>query len=306
MLMNAFMSGASVAVRPAPIGFTGFTGSTGSTGSTGFLEATGIDVTAGRWFTETELRSGALVAVVSERVAARAFPGQPAVGQQIKGFVRGQAAMFDVIGVVRDARMTSWDADTIGQVYGPYSVVRDSGQPSISVIARSDRPDRVLRDLLALARQPSSDVRIERASIGADILNETVRARRLNSWLFGAFALAALVIVGVGILGLMAMNAARRTREIGIRMALGSTPARVVRLLISEEMMAVAVGLIAGGLISAWAVQFVRSYLYHVAGTDARLWAGAVAIIVTVALIGAAIPAWRASRINPSRALRAD
>jgi ABC-type antimicrobial peptide transport system permease subunit len=128
----------------------------------------------------------------------------------------------------------------------------------------------------------------------------------MNSWIFGGFAAAALVIVGVGMLGLMAMSSSTRTREIGIRMALGSTRAGVVQLLLREQMLAVIAGLIGGGLLSAWSLKFVKTYLFSISGSDPRVWTVAVAVMLTVALIGAAIPSLRASRIDPARALQPD
>jgi ABC-type antimicrobial peptide transport system permease subunit len=145
-----------------------------------------------------------------------------------------------------------------------------------------------------------------RAAVGSDILNESIRPRRMNSWLFGGFAAAALLIVGAGILGLMAMSTAKRTREVGVRMALGSTPGRVVRLLVGEQLWAVLAGLAAGGLLASWGLRFVRSYLFHIAGNDPRVWVTAITAMLLVALAGALVPAVNASRVDPSRALRAD
>jgi len=288
MMMNAFTDGATVSVTP------------------GFYEAMGLRLVAGRWMTAEELASGAAVAVMTVKAANKAFPGASAVGRQIRGFVSQKPRQFDVIGVVEDTRMVRWDEGQVGQIFSPYSLVSDE-QPSVSVVVRTSAPEQMMPALLTIARTPDPEnVRVISAATGTTLLNESIRTRRMNSWIFGGFAGAALVIVGVGILGLMAMNSSKRTREIGIRMALGSTPTGVVRLLLREQMLAVMVGLIAGGAISAWALKFVKSYLFNVTGTDPRIWAVAIGVMLTVALIGAAIPSIRASRIDPSRALQAD
>ncbi|MEO6222430.1 MAG: ABC transporter permease, partial [Vicinamibacterales bacterium] len=288
MMMNAFTHGATVAVTP------------------GFYEAMGLRLVEGRWMTAEELSAGAPVAVMSSRAARKAFPDRSAVGQQIRGFVRQQPQPFDVVGVVEDLRMVRWDDDQMGQVFGSYALISDE-QTSVSVVVRTSNPEQVLTSLVTLARTPDPEsVQVASAALATTLLNESVRTRRMNSWIFGGFAAAALVIVGVGILGLMAMSSAKRTREIGIRIALGSTPGRVVGLLLREQMMAVAVGLMVGGLVSAWALKFVKAYLYQVTGNDPRLWAVAIGVMAMIAVIGAAIPSIRASRIDPSRALQTD
>jgi ABC-type antimicrobial peptide transport system permease subunit len=147
---------------------------------------------------------------------------------------------------------------------------------------------------------------VSRVSAVSDALADTVKPRRLNAWLFGAFAIGALVIVGVGILGLTAMTTAERTREIGIRFALGATRDRVIGLLLREQLAAVLTGLAAGAVISIWASKFIRAYLYGVTASDPRVWTIAILAIVAVAIGGTLIPSLRASRANPVHALRAD
>ena len=152
----------------------------------------------------------------------------------------------------------------------------------------------------------TSDVRVMRMATAEDLLADTVRDRRLDAWLFGAFGIAALMVVGVGILGLMAMMTVRRTREIGIRMALGSTSAGVISLLVRELLSAVCAGAIAGAIVSAWTVRFLKSYLYQLTVYDLRVWIASVGLILAVAAMGALIPSWRASRTNPVAALRME
>lgn len=139
-----------------------------------------------------------------------------------------------------------------------------------------------------------------------DALADTIRPRRFSAWLFSAFGVAALLIVGTGILGLAAMTTNRRTREIGVRMALGATRLDVMRQILREQVMAVAIGLVGGGMAAAWLVRFVTSYLYEISVYDTRSWAMAIAALLFVAGLGALLPAARASRIDPVRALRVE
>ena len=139
-----------------------------------------------------------------------------------------------------------------------------------------------------------------------DLFVDSVRPRRFQAWLFGSFAAAGLAIVGVGILGLLAMATARRVKEVGIRHALGATPLGIVGMLLREQLLPVVVGLAAGAAISAWAVALVEKYVYQITTHDARVWAAAAALIITTAAIGALVPAVRASRTNPVQALRLE
>jgi ABC-type antimicrobial peptide transport system permease subunit len=147
---------------------------------------------------------------------------------------------------------------------------------------------------------------VRTASTLDDLYRDTVSLRRFQSWLFGGFAAAALVVVGVGILGLLAMSAARRRKEVGIRCALGATPAAVTTLMVREQLGAVLLGLLAGGVVAAWAVGFVEGYLYQLTTTDPRVWGTAVASILAMAAAGTLIPAIRASRVDPLQALRSE
>jgi ABC-type antimicrobial peptide transport system permease subunit len=139
-----------------------------------------------------------------------------------------------------------------------------------------------------------------------NIHTHEARLLTFRAWLFGGFATAALVICAVGIVGIIAMSAARRTRELGIRIALGATRPEVVGLFLREHLVPVAIGLIVGGFVSFWAVQFVHSYLFRFSVYDLRLWSLAAAAILASAALGAVIPAWRASRVDPIRALRTE
>ena len=272
--------------------------------TSGFFDVVRPRLLAGRLPTAEELDTARPVIVISESIARAFWPERPAVGQTLE-YTLGSGARFTVVGVVADARFTGWDEDRFRPIYAPLAALRrGSGSPSI--LMRTDSGGRVLAAMQPLMRAEGADVRAIRAMPLTSMLAETVRRRRFQSWLFGSFALAALAIVGVGVLGLMAMTTARRTREIGLRMALGATGRTVVRLFVREQIAPLAVGVITGLIISAWAVRFVRSYLYGLTPYDARVWILAVLLVTATATAGTLIPALRASRIDPSTALRTD
>jgi ABC-type antimicrobial peptide transport system permease subunit len=147
---------------------------------------------------------------------------------------------------------------------------------------------------------------VTRAEPLSDALAGTIRERRFSAWLFTSFGAGALVIAGAGILGLLAMATSERTREVGIRMALGATRTVVIRQLLTEQASGVALGLAMGGVLAAWAVRFVDSYLYKMSTYEASAWAAALAAVLAVSLIGGLIPSVWASRVDPVKALRVE
>jgi ABC-type antimicrobial peptide transport system permease subunit len=190
-------------------------------------------------------------------------------------------------------------------IYGPYASLSTS--PFLTFFLRTTGSTGPVVDAaLRTIKEVDPLVRPRRAAALDTLFRDSVVLRRLQSWLFGGFAAAALVVVGVGNQGLLAMSTARRTKENGIRCALGATPDRVARQLVGEQLASVAAGLVAGVAIAAWAVGLVKAYLYRLSVTDPRIWVAAITLILLVALLGALLPSVRASRIDPVKALRVD
>jgi hypothetical protein len=268
----------------------------------GFYDVIAPQVVAGRLPTRDELRVAAPLLVVSERVAQSYWPGRSALGQTL---IHWQSkAAFTVIGVVKDVRWLAWDVES-PIIYAPYASA--SRAPWLTYFIRTNSNiGRVTQDAIRAIEEADRLARPRRAGSLDTIFRESVSLRRFQSWLFGGFAAAALVVVGVGIFGLLAMSTARRTKEVGIRCALGATPNSVATLILREQTLAVVAGLVTGGAVAAWAVRFVRGYLYELTVSDPRIWLSAVALILLTAFAGALVPALRASRIDPLTALRVD
>ncbi len=256
----------------------------------------------GRFPTDAELESGAPVIVVSESVARAYWPNASPLGQTLT-YLR-VTVPFAVVGVVKDVRWNQWDAE-VAAIYGPYA--RVSRSASLTVFIRSRKnAGQITAEATRAITAADPLIRTTQAGTLDERFADSVRPRRFQSWLFGSFAMCALVIVGVGILGLMAMATARRTKEMGIRLALGATRDNLVGVLLLEQLRAVVLGVMVGSLVSAWAVRFVKVYLYQITPYDPRVWTAAVVAIVATAAIGTLIPALRASRVDPVQALRAE
>ncbi len=256
----------------------------------------------GRFPTDAETESDAPVIVVSESVARTYWPNASPIGQTLNHAT--VTAPFVVVGVVKDVRWNYWDQE-IATIYGPFARVSRSDSVTVFIRTRKSAGQITAEAIQAIAAFDPL-IKTSRSGTLDEWFAETVRPRRFQSWLFGSFAVAALVIVGAGILGLIAMSTARRTREMGIRLALGSTREGLVRLLLREQFTSVAAGVVVGSLISAWAVRFVRAYLYEITPYDPRVWAAAIVVIVLTTAAGTLIPSLRASKTDPVEALRVE
>jgi predicted permease len=271
----------------------------------GFYDLVGLTPIEGRVHTDAELRSNAPLVVVSERIARAHWPRGSAVGQTLIHLppLRSQFSKqpFTVIGVVAEVPWFAWDTES-PLFYTSYTFGQS---PLLTFLVRTDgHPGPAIEASIRTIAQADPQVRLNKAAPLSTLFRDSISLRRFQSWLFGGFAAAALAVVGVGILGLLAMSAARRTREIGIRCALGATPRLVTGQLVREQLIPVLAGLVVGALIAAWAVRFVEGYLYRLSVADPRIWGAATALILATAALGAFLPARRASRIDPLQALR--
>ncbi len=209
-----------------------------------------------------------------------------------------------VVGVVDDVRYSGLDDPSESAIYTPfaqtpflwtYVMVRTQGPPMALAGAIRQAVSGVDPTLEAAALKPM-----------ADVMAETVSQPRFNVVLLSAFAGLALLLAAVGIYGVISYSVVQRTKEIGIRMALGANRGDVVRLVTGEGLRLVAMGVVAGLLGAAVAARVLASLLFEVRPTDAATYASAAAFLVVVALAASAVPAWRATRVAPVSALRAE
>jgi hypothetical protein len=266
----------------------------------GYLQAAGLRPVAGRLPTDEEFRTGARVVVVSQGVARRYWPGRQAIGQTLTYDGRP----FAVLGVVADAKYLALDLDEVGEIYWP---VASLPRPFVSnLLVRFSASRDAVTPFVTNLRRACPQCSVGRAEMLTDALGDSIRPRRFSAWLFSGFGIAALTITGVGILGLVAMTTSRRTREMGIRIALGARAATVTWQVVREQLRAIVLGLAVGGLVTAYLVRFVSTYLYKTPTYDPWAWAAATAVLLAVAMVGAFIPARRAGRVDPVQALNAE
>jgi putative ABC transport system permease protein len=270
-----------------------------------YFNAMRIPVKKGRPFTSQDARPAAGSVIVNEAFEKRLFPGESAVGKRIRLMPSPAEARWQtVVGVVGDVRQSGLAGDVMPQVYSPdledmdgamSFVLRVAGEPAglipaVRAVMAEVEPHQALHNVMTMEQR----------------LADTTTSRRLNTALLGGFASVALLLAVVGIYGVMSYAVAQRTREIGMRMALGARPANVMRLVLGQGMRVVLIG--AGiGLFGALALaRVLRNLLFEVAPTDPATFACVTVLLSAVALLACYIPARRAARIDPMVALRQE
>ncbi len=238
-------------------------------------------------------------AAVNERLARRWWQGQATVGKRLE-LVGG--VTLDVVGVVANVRQTSLSSGLVPQAYVPFL---QRPYRNAALVARGTMP---VSDLERRLVQAVHDVAPEQAVYDVrtmdDVIARAIEPRRLNTALITAFSVLALVLAAVGVYGVIAFGVARRTQEIGIRMALGANAGQIRRSVLGEALGVALSGCVLG-LGGAWALSRVlRSFVYGVSPTDPVSFAVAPLIVLAVAALAAFVPARRATRIDPTEAIR--
>jgi putative ABC transport system permease protein len=245
------------------------------------------------------------VAIVSETLARRYFPGEDPLGRRLafEGTL-GQPRWREIVGVVADVRDRRLDREPEPQVYVPMAQRPAAG---LSVVARAaGDPWEMLPVLRAAVRAADADLPLFGATTLERLAVDDTRGRRAARTALGGFATAALALAGLGLYGLLAQAVKERTGEIGVRMAVGARPADVAWLFLADGGGVIARGLVAGTLLAAAGTRLMRGLLYGVTTTDAATYVSVSAVLGLAALAACALPAWRAARVDPLRALRAE
>jgi predicted permease len=271
----------------------------------GYFEALGIPVTMGRDFSWSDWGSSRKLALVNQALAAQYFSGTRAVGQQL-GQGREVPMDVEIIGVFGDARYH----DVRGEIPLQTFVNMDSRIDLVNAVNVYARIQGDPRAMMPLLRQEVGRVDAELVISEMRMMDEQVNRRlaneRLLSFLSGGFAILATILAVVGLHGVLAFVVARRTREIGIRVALGAQRHGVIRLVVREMLLMVLLGIAAGTAAAYLAGSYVETQLFGVKASEWSVFALGVLTLLMAAFAASLAPALRASRIDPMRALRHD
>ena len=274
--------------------------------SAGFFETAGFQLVRGRGITAQDTEGTLRVVVINEQLARDYFRGENPVGRRMSFSGGSESKPFEVVGVVKDAKYNSLRSQPQNFIYLPYDQNRNMGAlgfleirtrgESFGVIAN------VRREVLATAK----NLLIIKASTIAEQVDDSIAEERMIVKLSSLFSLLALLLAAVGLYGVMSYAVARKTREIGIRMALGAQPNQVMVAILRESMLIVIVGIIVGIGVALATTRFISSLLFGVEHYDPLTISVATLLLIAVALIASYLPARRASTVHPSLALRCE
>lgn len=273
--------------------------------SSGYLATIKARLLRGRYFADTEDLSKPRVVIVNQAMARRYFPGEDPIGKSIS-FLSNPPVPMEIVGMVADIKEGALDSEIRPTIYVPFNQSADN---AFAVIVRTTQDARLMLPTLAAAIHgidPGVATEDERTMSGRIDDSHSAYLHRSAAWLVGGFAALALLLSTVGLYGVVAYSVSRRTREIGVRMALGAEPGAVYRLILSEAGRLTAIGIVAGLACSVATATLIRGLLFGVSSWDAPTLGAVAAALAVSALLASYIPARRAASINPIEALRAE
>ena len=267
----------------------------------GFFETIGIPILRGRDFSSLDTEGSPRVAIVSETLAKQFFPGEDALGKRFS-MGGGSTHPTEIVGIARDAKYTSLSETSSPIVYQPLAQQHETG---VTLYVRARVPP---AQLVPQIRQEIQALEPNLPLPNIQTMNETIGtslyAPRMGAMLLTIFGALALLLASLGVYGVLAFSISRRTREIGIRMALGADRGRVFGLVIREGMWLVGIGLAIGLAAGLYGSASIKSFLFNVSTHDVATFVTVPCVLATVALLACYLPARRAMRVDPMVALR--
>ena len=270
----------------------------------GYFQVLGIPVVRGRIFEERDTANAPHVAVISESLARDRWPGQDPIGRTIEfGNMDGDLRLLTIVGIVGDTHEYGLDAPTRPTVYvnlfqRPRSALTVAMSSEADTQAVTSTARAILRDL-----NPEMPAKFQTLS---QIYSASLGSRRFNVVLIGFFGITALLLATAGVFGVMAYSVSRRTREIGVRVALGAGAGDALRLILGQGLRTILIGVVIGIAGSLALTRTVKSLLFGVTATDPLTFVSVTLLLVGAALLACYIPAHRATQVDPMVALRSE
>ena len=266
-----------------------------------YFSTMGIDLIEGRTFSADDVPDAGTVVLLNATAARRFWGNEPAVGRRLRG--QGSETWRTVIGVVSDAPVSTLAEDPQPLLY--FSERQQGGIPAPFLVVRTTSdPSAILPAAREAIREVRAALPIDGQGTLADHFGESLAAPRFATTLLGVFSLLAAALAGAGIYAVVAFGVARRSGELGIRMALGAGRDRVIRMVVGEVVGVVAVGLVGGLVLAGLAGPTLAGFMYGVEGRDPLTFGGGVLFVLGIAALAAWLPARRAADTDPVEALR--
>jgi putative ABC transport system permease protein len=260
-----------------------------------------IPVRQGRSLTRTDDERAPAVAIINRRFAELYFPNETPLGRRVQS---GSDAFRTIVGVVDNVSYSGLDVTPKAEMYVPFA---QQDVESITLIVRTaGDAGALVAPVRAAVRDAARGTPIAEVATMDQLIDASVAQRRLSMMLLGTFALLALVLASVGIYGVLSYAVAERSREIGIRRALGALDGQVMRLVVGDGMRLALSGVACGVVAAFLATRAMRGLLFEVEAADPLTFVGVAMFVGLVSLLASYLPARRAARVDPTEALRAE
>jgi len=272
--------------------------------SEGYFRVLGIPLLQGRLFDDRDTMDAPHVAVISRSLAREQWPGQDPIGRRLEfGNMDGDLSPLTIVGVVGDVREDSLEKPSGPIVYVNYRQRPEATSNFVAVLRTATDPSAVISSARRIVRELDPSVPPVIGTL-TEVSALSLQSRRFNLILLGAFAGTALLLAVAGLYGVMAYSVARRTAELGTRIALGATRSNVLHLVLRQGLITAAIGVAIGIAGAILLTRTLQSFLFGLSPTDPLTFAAVACMLILVALIASYIPARRAARIDPMAALR--
>ncbi len=269
--------------------------------SPGYFEAIGIPLIQGRRFTAADSQSAPLVVIINESMARTYWGKESPVGQHLHF---AGPAWRTIVGVAGDVRHESLDGELKPEMYVPFTQIPATERTPTIVVRTAIDPGAVTASLRSAVAGIDRALPVDQVETMEQLVSASVGQPRFRTMLLAAFSILALAIASMGIYGLMTYLVSQRTREFGIRLAIGATKVDVLRLVLRRAGVLIGIGLSLGLLGSAMVARLITKLLYGVHALDPAIFVAVALLLSAIALLASYIPAWRATRVDPVSALR--
>jgi predicted permease len=302
-LVNEFNSGLEIEGNPTPPEARPLT--LFYAVSPGFFDAMRIPLLSGRYITGEDRRGGHRVVVISKALADQTFPGVDPIGKRIR-VGQGNDDWREIVGVVGNVKQTGLDDKPRNQVYESYRQHPYFSAFSLVVRTKSNQTTAIVPELRGILRDIDPELPLARVRTLEELVDSTVRAQRFSTLLIAVFGAAALLLAAIGVYGVIAYTVGLRRQEFAIRIAHGARAADILGLVLRGAA-AMSLAGAAIGLAAAWLLRgVVQGLLFNVSATDASTYLFVGGVLSATALAASALPAWRATRVDPVEALRGE
>jgi putative ABC transport system permease protein len=272
----------------------------------GYFATMGIPIVRGRDFTDQDNGDSKDVVIISEKTAQQFWPGQDPIGKRLKpGSSTSNSPWREVIGIVKDVRQNDFVASPKRQMYFTYRQLKNIAANAL-VVRTNIEPMSLAASVRNAIWSVDKDQTVADIDTMDHIVAQAVARQRFSMLLLGLFAALALLLASIGIYGVMSYSVAQRTREIGIRIALGARRADVLQMTVKQALKLVGIGMMIGLVAAFLLTRVLASLLFGISAADPMTFIGISVVLLAVATLASYVPALRATRVDPITALRAQ